>query len=106
MENFKWIEEQVGELEEVITRKKARLKLYKYDNEYTKELKTTIEVLGDLIALLKKQAPIEKEHEYGGPYRCSVCGCVVNQYAKYCHYCGQRFKLKSYEGIEGWCPDK
>ena len=44
--------------------------------------------------LIKRDRKVQKIKEYGGDYKCPECGCVVHQFDKFCHYCGQHFYVK------------
>lgn len=107
MEDFTWIQDEIEQFEQDIELKKKELDRYKYDSVTQYEIKMSIKVLTDLVASLKKQLPVKKVKK-DGLIKCPGCGCEVNRYVKYCHYCGQRMlcEIQEQEGVEGWCPDK
>lgn len=109
MIDITWIHKCVASHRERFERLDKMLRKCKYDDEFVRNVREESVWLSKELQVLEKQIPQQKIHEYGGPYKCLRCGCVVNQYAKYCHFCGQRFAVKSateQEGIEGWCADK
>lgn len=103
-----WITYYIRKIKRTISINKNRLEVFKYDEDTLNMLKAEIDYSEKALLVLEKQVPEDKIHEYGGAYKCLRCGCEVNQYAKYCHYCGQRFNVKNtaHEGLEGWCAEK
>ena len=94
------------EVHQDIIKQKNRLEMFKYDDFTTKRIEQKISDGYELIRLMDKENPMHKLHEYGGAWKCPKCEVVVvNQYAKYCHYCGQRFVIKD-ESIQGWNAEK
>lgn len=107
-----WYELCIRRREKELQKIDRLLEKYKYDQDALEHLKVYEHALRKELVCLSKAIPEKKLKEYGGPYKCLRCGCVVNQYAKYCHYCGQRFALNDEitkdreDRIEGWCADK
>ena len=95
MEDFTWIKELIREFEEDIALKRKSLKKYQYDMETTDELNSSIFVQTNLIASLKRQLPVAKLQDNEDTFKCPNCKCVVNRYAMWCHYCGQRMSNDS-----------
>lgn len=93
--NKEWLNRQIYVLKRKIKMCESRLKLFTYDKETSNSILEEIDDYKGLIAILGGQIPVIKLHEYGGDYKCPVCGCVVNKYAKHCHFCGQRFVISS-----------
>lgn len=91
----KWYELCIRMREKELQKVDRLAERYKFDPEYLEELREYEYSLRKELVCLSKAVPENKVKECGGPYKCLRCGCVVNQYAKYCHYCGQRFSLSN-----------
>lgn len=89
-----------------IIKQKSRLKLFKYDDLTTELIEQKISDDYELIRMLDRENPMTKIHEYGGEWKCPKCECIINKYARYCHYCGQAFVVPKDDSLLGWCPDK